>query len=335
MTDHSRHAIKPRPRRLWLGSVTGGVALALAVGWLIHVTLPDASEVVSIGEATPITTLVRRAGRPVHALVRPVDAAHLEAVFEGLAYDIDAVRRGAARVPRVYVTALPADLAAVVPTKRRKALFLGSVLPLVLIANEELRGLRGRVERLGLQSREGRMLDPEDADWLSRVSRAFGLVPEGDIEGLLFRVDEVPVSLALAQSIEESGWGTSRFARQGNALFGQRTWSKAAAGVVPAQRGANRTFRVRSYMNLMDAVRAYMHNLNTHPAYRELRAARAKLRAAGLDVDGDSLANTLDRYSERGMAYVEQLRDLIRGNGLHALERARLFAQPIAREEAG
>jgi Bax protein len=193
---------------------------------------------------------------------------HLQAVFENLDYDLETVRRDGATVPRVYVTALPDDLSQVAPTEKRKALFLSTVLPLVLMANEELRILRARIQTLSDQARPSE----DDEAWLDRVRARYGVVPDQGIDELLRRADEVPVSLALAQSIEESGWGTSRFARIGNALFGQRTWGKTASGVVPTGRDEHQTFRVRSYMNLMGAVRSYMHNLNTHPAYAALRA---------------------------------------------------------------
>lgn len=313
-----------RPRAVAVASLAGAVLLLAVVGWTVRMTLPRDAEVAKVGGHAGIPVLLEARRPQIDALVRPVDAAHLEQVFESLGYDLDAVRRGAARVPRLYVTALPADLVKVVPTKRRKALFLGSVLPLVLIANEELDALRARVQSLRKRIGRGDPIGRADRSWLGRMAARFGTAADGDLEALLRRVDTVPVSLALAQSIEESGWGTSRFARQGNALFGQRTWSKTTAGVVPADYKGDKTFRVRSFMNLMGAVRGYMHNLNTHPAYGELRAVRAERRAAGLAVDGYALAATLGRYSERGGAYIEQIRGLMRHNGLVLLEQARL-----------
>jgi len=324
MSNRVRTCVPPRPRALLLGSLAGAILLLATIGWAVRITLPGDAEVAQVGGHAGIPLLLETRRPQIDALVRPVDAAHLEQVFKSLDYDLDAVRRDAAQVPRLYVTALPADLVKVVPTKRRKALFLGSVLPLVLIANEELDALRARVGSLRERLRQGDPLGNKDRSWLARVAARFGTPADGDLGALLRRVDRVPVSLALAQSIEESGWGTSRFARQGNALFGQRTWSKAAAGVVPAEYKGEKTFRVRSFMNLMGAVRGYMHNLNTHPAYRELRTARAKLRAAGQGVEGYALAATLGHYSERGGAYIVQIRGLMRDNGLALLERVQL-----------
>jgi Bax protein len=324
MADQARFSFPLRRHGLLLGSAAAALLLLGVVGWTIRATIPDLAQVAQVGGRAGIPTLLMDSRPQIDRLVRPVDAAHLERVFKSLDYDLGAVRRGDARVPRVYVTALPTDLAKVVPTKRRKALFIGSVLPLVLIANEELRKLRARVEALRSRLEQGDPLSRADESWLERVATRFGARAGRDLTALLRRVDEVPVSLALAQSIEESGWGTSRFARQGNALFGQRTWSKTVSGVVPADYRGTRSFRVRSYMNLMGAVRAYMHNLNSHAAYRELRALRAEQRAAGRPVDGYALAGSLGRYSERGEAYIEQLRGLMRANRLAALDRARL-----------
>ena len=113
-----------------------------------------------------------------------------------------------------------------------------------------------------------------------------------DVQELLNRMDVVPPSLALAQAAEESGWGTSRFARQGNALFGQYTYN-AKPGIVPAQRDADRRHRVRSHDNLLAAVRAYVHNLNSHWAYEDFRRKRSRLRRAGETISGYVLAGEL------------------------------------------
>jgi Bax protein len=147
--------------------------------------------------------------------------------------------------------------------------------------------------------------------------------PIADIERrLLLRADFVPVSLALAQAAIESGWGTSRFALQGNALFGQWAWQKDA-GLKPA-RASNSEAVVRSFPNLFGSVRAYMHNLNTHPRYAAFRARRHLLRGRTQSDLGYQLSNFLDGYAEIGEVYVAKLKTLIRSNDLGQYEAARL-----------
>lgn len=255
--------------------------------------------------------------------VHPASADHLERVLDGLAFDLDAIGESMGRVPRVRVASLPEDLGGVTDITRRKALFLRIALPLVLLANEEVRQQRLRI--LDIHRKGVRGAAPSDSErrWLAVMAGRYE-VTDGDPEALLRRVDTVPVSLALAQSIEESGWGTSRFAREGNALYGQRTWSRKIAGLVPVEREHRQSFRVRSFASLLDSARAYLFNLNTHPAYEHLRVERARLRAAGQPLDGAHLAASLLRYAERGEAYVRQVRGLMRTNRLASLDHARL-----------
>ena len=156
-------------------------------------------------------------------------------------------------------------------------------------------------------------------------------VPADNLALLIRRVDVIPPSLALAQAAEESGWGTSRFARQGNAIFGQ--WTTAdGPGLVPRERDEDKDHKVRIFGKLIDSVRAYMLNLNTHRAYRELRRARAALRRAGEPLNGHTLARFLHRYSERGADYVSAIRTMIEANGLDRLDDARLVK--VKRPEA-
>lgn len=137
------------------------------------------------------------------------------------------------------------------------------------------------------------------------------------------RVDIIPPSLALAQAAKESGWGTSRFARNGNALFGQWTWDEDQ-GMEPKDRPEGTDHLVREFDTLLDSVEAYMLNLNRHRAYRELRSLRAGMRKRGEPIDGISLAGGLESYSELGMEYVERIRSMIDLNQLLALDNAEL-----------
>lgn len=260
-----------------------------------------------------------RPAAPPLALLAPRSAAELDRLFRFRGFSLDAVAAGRSAVPRLYVLGLPSDLGRLDSVEARKALFLGSVLPLVLLANEEVREQRERLLVLRSLLEAGDTLTVADAAWLSALAMHYRLEEE-DLEELTLRVAEVPVSLALAQAVVESGWGTSRLSREGNALFGQRAWGESAFEL-PVAGGGREGFR--SFADLMGSVRAYLHNLNTHGRYREFRLRRAEMQATQDALDGLGLASTLERYAE-APNYAGFLRSVIRSNGLQALEGARL-----------
>lgn len=247
--------------------------------------------------------------------------------FDAAEYDLAAVRGGASTVPRLYTSALPKDLRKVKAAEGRKEAFIGAMLPLVLMANEEILQLRRRLESLADKVDAGDLLSAQEIEWLREVSTHYE-TDAWDFEELLLRVDALPVSLTLAQAIEESGWGTSRYARDGNALFGQRTWS-AGPGMTARKDGKALDHRALAFADLMQSVRAYMHNLNTHPAYKKFRAERQRQRDEGQLLDGGELAGFLGRYAENE-TYAQNLRRLIRHNDLDAFESARLASGAIA-----
>jgi Bax protein len=147
--------------------------------------------------------------------------------------------------------------------------------------------------------------------WLLLLSDQYDQ-PDSDLDALLKKVDVIPTSLALAQAIEESGWGTSRIAKVQNAMFGQFGEDPLGA------------WDYRAFNSLTAAVEAYARNLNTHRAYREFRQTRAKMRDKGGNLDAFALAATLFRYSERGPGYIKNLRGIIRDNDLKAFDSAHL-----------
>ena len=162
-----------------------------------------------------------------------------------------------------------------------------------------------------------------DRIWLSRLGKDYGIekpdagIPEF-LDALLLRVDTVPLSLALAQSAKESGWGTSRFARDGYNLFGEWCFEKGC-GLVPQARTAGRSHEVEAFRSPRHSVASYLNNINTHEGYQTFRRERAKQRAASKVLSGTALATYLSQYSERGEAYVEEIRQLIRTNDLESL----------------
>lgn len=254
-------------------------------------------------------------------------ASSLSDAFGRMGYKLDSVIEGSQPVPRLFLSSLPNDLSQVAENSERKEIFFRSVLPLVLQANEEILADRRRLWKLRYQTRLGQKAGPADRLWLQVMGEMYR-VKRGDIDALLTRIDIVPPSLALAQAAEESGWGTSRFVREGNAMFGQWTFS-SKKGLVPTDREEGKTHKVRAFDSLIDSVRAYALNLNSNRAYRELRRERAQLRRNGNAIDGRILAGTLKRYSQRGEAYIVGLRGLIDSNGLSSLDDARLVGPTI------
>lgn len=277
--------------------------------------------------SAPATQANQSEARDVRRVQFPDAALALANYYEILGYNLEAVRaeEGGASVPRVYLTALPSDLDALYSVAERKAIFIRSMLPLVLKANEEVAATRADIQRLRDRRDGGAALDGEERRWLLQVGERYGLAADSldglDLAALLTRVDEVPPSLALAQAILESGWGTSRFAQEGNALFGQRTWAEATPGLTPERAEG---FRVRAFKDLGQSVRGYLHNLNVSGAYAELRDMRAAMRAKGEALDGHRLAATLSRYSEEGEHYIAKLRGLMEHNALNAFDSVEL-----------
>ena len=259
------------------------------------------------------------------ALARPLRRHTVHALsetFAGLDYDLESVISGEAEVPRLFLASLPVDMGAIREIEARKGLFFKAVLPLVLQANEEIRADRGRLWDLRFRLRAGEKLDAVDRLWLMVAADRYGVNAE-DLDALARRMDVVPPSLALAQAAIESGWGTSRFALEGNALFGQWTFS-ATGDLVPLRREPGKTHRVRAFDSLLDSVRAYMRNLNTHRSYRAFREERSRMRRDGAPLDGSLLAGHLDRYSGKGETYVAMIRATIGGNGLGRFDDTRL-----------
>ncbi|MBI3445185.1 MAG: glucosaminidase domain-containing protein [Magnetospirillum sp.] len=238
-------------------------------------------------------------------------AARLDRALDRLGYRLDSVANGGADVPPLFLAHIPGDIDDLPDTDTKKTVFLRVMLPLVLAVDEEIAAERSRL--LDIMNRKANRLHVPASDqiWLEGLARRYD-VESGNLRKLLARVDVVPASLALAQSAEESGWGTSKLVRRSQNLFGHTV-----------ELSADST-GMRNFSTLYEAVRAYVHNLNTHKAYEDLRRARASLRAHGAQPDGYSLVSALSSYSERGDAYVSTIRALIRRNDLVRYDQARL-----------
>lgn len=236
--------------------------------------------------------------------------AKLLSLFD--AHDYDTALES--EVPGVFLARLPHDLPHAVDPQERKGVFVRSVLPHLLHVNEHLLETRRRILKLAGRVETGELTD-EDRAFVTAVLTEFRL-DRWSLPELLKRVDIVPPSLALAQAAEESGWGTSNLARDGNALFGMVMWVRDADG--------RQVRRQRPYADLAEGVASYIRNLNTHFAYAGFRDQRARLRLSGKEISGPALMASLGRYSERGQDYVRSVNSLLAYNNLHVLDSARL-----------
>ena len=258
--------------------------------------------------------------------------AALNDYYRERGYVAPAVAVGATAVLRVHLANIPAGWADDQPVAVKKSLFFRTLLPLILTVNEDIGRDRRRLQQLAAAYRsDGDITRARDRAWLYRLAQRYEVAAADEllsddtplgafIAPLLRRVDAIPPSLALAQAAVESGYGTSRFAIEGNALFGQ--W-RTGGGLRPRAQPAHLSaFGIATFATPLDSVAAYAHNLNTFAAYRDFRARRAALRGSARA--GLALADTLTAYSERGAAYIATLRQLITENRLLRFDAARL-----------
>ena len=204
-----------------------------------------------------------------------------------------------------------------IPIAKRKSDFISRIFLTIREVNEEILAKREKIfiieKRLKTNS-----LTVLDADSLKRLFREYN-VKNNNITELKNRVDIIPISLAIAQAAIESGWGTSRFALQGNAFFGQKIIGSNVKGIRPIK-NPNPYIKVRTFNTLKDSVNAYAKNLNTHKAYRTFRQARKEKRSLSQALEGSNLVNTLRKYSELGEEYTEQVQSIIEKNNLEKFD---------------
>lgn len=263
------------------------------------------------------------------------------ALFDRLGYTQQAWQAGIREVPRVYLEDIPERWrersSTMMTVAEKKRIFFRLIAPIVLRINELIAADRARAKVITERLALGEGVSPEDQAWLAELAVRYRLIasPADRLDSdqyaeLLQRVDIIPASVSLAQAASESGWGTSRFAAEGNSLFGQWSWGK---GLKPTeQRGeALGDHRVAAFGSTGEAAYAYALNLNTQDAYRDFRLKRADLRRRNLRVSGEVLVETLVRYSERGQAYVEDLKTIIRQNRLADADDAYLRDMPVIR----
>ena len=241
-----------------------------------------------------------------------LNAATVLNLFEDLEYNLSDVR-DEKKIKPIYFTRLPKDLDTIKNVKRKKDLFLQIVLPLVVAENEKIKFDRIKLKKI-LSSK---MTSDKEKSWLRQKLRDYK-VKKSDMKELRFRMDIVPTSIALAQAAKESGWGTSRFALEGNAIFGQWTWN--GKGIEPLERTDEQTHKILKFPILRASVKAYITNLNTHNGYKDFRNKRSKLRKSNRALKGLDLIHELDNYAQTGKEYTIILEKIIRQNSLYDFE---------------
>ena len=238
-------------------------------------------------------------------------------LFDDLGYDLKGIRAGQ-KVKPIYLTKLPRDLKYLGDTKKKRELFIKIVLPLILNENGKIKNDREKLFKILSKN----FNTVGERVWLKRRFKEYK-IEDQDLAKLKMRMDIIPVSIALAQAANESGWGTSRFALEGNALFGQWTWSKK--GITPKNKDPDQNHKILQFQILKASVRAYKNNLNTHNAYKEFREVRAKLRQSGTNITGLALIKYLKNYAAIGEKYTEIIKGIIEHNSLTDFDKANLL----------
>ena len=246
-----------------------------------------------------------------------LNASTIEQLFKDTDYNLKDVRKTKLVKP-ITLSLLPEEMKMIESSKRKKNLFIKIILPLILEENNRIKLDRRKLFAILNKNKNTN----SEKNWLNLKFKQYG-VSNKDLSTLKIRMDEIPVSLAIAQAAKETGWGTSRFALEGNALFGQWTWS--GEGIKPAGADDDTTHKVMKFKILKSSVRAYQRNLNTHSSYKDFRLARAELRDNKMKLDSLILSNYLHKYAETGKEYVKILKQIIKQNNLIEFDDAKLL----------
>ena len=250
-----------------------------------------------------------------------LSASTIKQLFKDTDYNLDDVRENKLVKP-VALTLLPKEIKMIENTEEKKEFFIQIILPLILKENNNIRLDRKRLFNIINKSNNTNL----EKKWLVKKYKQYG-IPSKDLLILKIRMDEIPVSLAIAQAAKETGWGTSRFAQEGNALFGQWTWS--GEGLKPKEVDKDAGHKVMKFNVLQASVRAYQRNLNTHLSYQDFRKARAELRDLDKPLDSVVLSKYLGKYAQIGEQYVEALQQIIRQNNLKDFDDVKLLPSSI------
>ena len=250
-----------------------------------------------------------------------LSAVTIEELFKSTNYNLEDVRKNKLVKP-IRLPLLPKEIKNIENIKKRKDLFIQIILPLIIKENNNIKLDRKKLFSILNKNKNTKA----QKIWLDSKFKQYGVVNK-DLSTLKIRMDEVPISMAIAQAAKETGWGTSRFAQEGNALFGQWTWS--GEGIKPSDADDDSTHKVMRFKILQASVKAYQRNLNTHSSYKGFRSTRAELRDEGKKLDSLILSKHLDKYAETGKEYVKILQQIIRQNNLTDFDDAKLLPSSI------
>ena len=245
-------------------------------------------------------------------------------LFEDVEYNLKDVRYQK-KVKPIYFTQFPKDLDEIKDTKLKKETFIKIVLPLVVAENEKILDDKIKLKRIVSK----KMTTDKEKSWLRLKLREYK-VKNSDFKELDKRMDIIPVSIALAQAAKESGWGTSRFALEGNAIFGQWTWT--GQGIEPLNKGKHEGHKILRFPILRASVKAYKNNLNTHKVYSEFREKRQSYRKRNRNIKGLDLTDTLDKYAQTGKEYTDILEKIIKQNDLDDFETVQLTNSVVKKD---
>ena len=250
-----------------------------------------------------------------------LNAATIEQLFKDTNYNLKDVRKNKLVKP-VVLSLLPEEMKMIESSEKRKNLFIQIILPLILEENNRIKLERKKLFSILNKNRNSNL----EKKWLNKKFKQYGVLNK-DLSTLKIRMDEIPTSLAIAQAAKETGWGTSRFALEGNALFGQWTWS--GEGIKPAGADNDSKHKVMKFKILKSSVRAYQRNLNTHPSYKKFRLIRAELRDKEEKIDSLVLVEYLDKYAATGKDYVKILKKIIKQNNLEDFDDVKLLPSSL------
>lgn len=245
----------------------------------------------------------------------------MQQLFLDSGYDLEKIRNKEMDVPRIFIKSLPDDFNMIESPKEKKDLFIKFLLPLILKKNEELKIGREKLLKIQEKIEQNKKLSDYDKSFLDYVQQEYK-TETGDIKDILVKLDEISVSMALGQAIQETGWGESRFLIKGNSIFAEWTWG--GEGMLPRARKIGLIHRIKTFPTLYDSVNSYANNLNRTRYYAGFRRMRARLREQGKPLFGRWLMSSMVHYSTEKDKYILDVKRIIRDNHLDDFNEVKL-----------